>query len=176
VSKKRFGVPSNLFIVGTMNTADRSIALLDLALRRRFNFVELMPDLETLKGKQIVDIALDTLLDHLNRRITALCDRDHQIGHSYLLGVESVERLQFVWYHCIVPLLQEYFYNDGERLRAVLGDKLVALVDVDQSTQRVLGDLYDREKWSYKIVELEDGAFLDALRQLVGGGDQGTGV
>ena len=114
-----FGVPPNLVILGTMNTADRSIALLDLALRRRFTFVESLPDASLLGT--VVGIDLAALLNRLNARIAALLDRDHQIGHSYLLNISDFRSLYSAWYHRIIPLLQEYFYNDGERLKAILG-------------------------------------------------------
>ena len=113
-SGQRFGVPPNLYILGTMNTADRSIALLDLALRRRFTFMELPPNPSLRTTVAGVDLGI--LLTCLNERIVALLDRDHQIGHSYFLSLPAdadAENLRFVWYHRVVPLLQEYFYNDG---------------------------------------------------------------
>lgn len=126
-SGDRFGVPPNLYILGTMNTADRSIALLDLALRRRFAFMEVMPD-ATLLHENIASVDLQKLLERLNQRIAVLLDRDHQIGHSYLINVHDIDGLRFAWYYRIVPLLQEYFYQDGERLRAVLGKQFVTMV------------------------------------------------
>jgi DNA polymerase III delta prime subunit len=163
-SGQLFGVPPNLYILGTMNTADRSIALLDIALRRRFTFVEMMPDpalLGTVEG-----VNLSALLTRLNARITALLDRDHQIGHSYFLDLDTADDLHFAWYRRIVPLLQEYFYNDSERLRAVIGDKFMRTVTIDDSTSRALGDLYDAEQAKYEIRVMESGEFLDALREL----------
>jgi len=163
-SKETFGVPENLLILGTMNTADRSIALLDIALRRRFTFVEQMPDPSLLKSVDGVD--LSALLDQLNRRITALLGRDYQIGHSYLMGIETVEALHFAWYRQIMPLLQEYFYNDWERLKAVVGDRFVRLIAVDESVQQALGDFYDAES-QYEIQVYDaDQEFLDALIQI----------
>ena len=106
-SGKRFGVPPNLYILGTMNTADRSIALLDIALRRRFRFLELLPDATLID--EIAGINLQFLLEQLNHRITALIDADHQIGHSYFMNIDSTDSLHFAWYHQIIPLLQEYF-------------------------------------------------------------------
>jgi MoxR-like ATPase len=120
-SGDRFGVPKNLLILGTMNTADRSIALLDIALRRRFTFVEMPPRPELLAGKVIGGVPLDALLERLNRRIAVLLDDDHRIGHSYLMGVDDVPSLRFAWYRRVVPLLQEYFHGDAERLRLALG-------------------------------------------------------
>ena len=165
-SQKRFGVPPNLYIVGTMNTADRSIALLDLALRRRFTFIEVMPDPLLLPTIEDLDLDLDRLLINLNQRITALIDRDHQIGHSYFLGVNDVAYLHFVWFQRIVPLLQEYFYNDGERLHAVLGPDFVRQVEVNSATQQALDQVYDVETARYEIARLEGEDFIAALRRL----------
>ena len=166
-SKNRFGVPDNLYILGTMNTADRSIALLDLALRRRFSFVEMMPDpslLGSVKG-----ISLSALLTRLNERIAALLDRDHQIGHSYFMGAQDqdVGALRFAWYHRVVPLIQEYFYNDGERLRSVLGNDFMKALDIDSRTKKTLGDLFDPENPQYEVKKLDDEKFLEALTRLM---------
>lgn len=92
-SGERFSVPPNLYILGTMNTVDRSNALLDLALRRRFTFVELMPYTPLLDVVEGID--LSALLTRLNQRVTALVERDHQIGHSYLRNIENIEELRF---------------------------------------------------------------------------------
>jgi 5-methylcytosine-specific restriction protein B len=166
-SGHRFGVPSNLYILGTMNTADRSIALLDLALRRRFTFKEMPPDPSLLSPVAGVD--LSRLLTRLNERVVALLDRDHQIGHSYFLSLDGNARgtdLQFIWYHRIVPLLQEYFYNDGERLHAVLGDDFVKLTEVSNDTSLALGDCYDSEAKRYEIVKRAGEEFISALQKL----------
>jgi hypothetical protein len=162
-----FGVPPNLYILGTMNTADRSIALLDIALRRRFTFMEMMPRPSLLTT--IAGIDLKRLLTKLNSRITALLDRDHQIGHSYFLGIDEndLDGLHFTWYHRVIPLLQEYFYNDGERLKVVLGDDFLQRVEIGAATQAALGNLYDAEQSNYEIILLEEESFLNALRSLV---------
>ncbi|WP_237698658.1 AAA family ATPase [Pyrococcus yayanosii] len=124
-SGEPFAVPPNLYIIGTMNTADRSIALLDVALRRRFAFLEIEPRPEKLKDKSIEGINLKELLEKLNLKIEAIKDRDHRIGHSYFLKVEKLEDLHFVWYYEIIPLLMEYFYNDWEALAWILGDGFI---------------------------------------------------
>ncbi len=167
-SPKPFGVPSNLVILGTMNTADRSIALLDLALRRRFTFVELMPD-PSLLGT-VSDVNLPVLLTRLNQRVTALLDRDHQIGHSYLMGIESTDELRFAWYHRVVPLLQEYFYNDGERLKAVLGAAFVSEQKQDGKLFDAPPESFDADAPRYDIRQFDgdDQGFLNALRTLSG--------
>jgi len=120
-SKQTFSLPNNLYIIGTMNTADRSIALLDTALRRRFEFVEMMPD-PSLLNNNMDGIDLGKMLTVMNERITFLLDRDHTIGHSYLLTVKTKSELASVFKNKIIPLLQEYFYTDWEKIRLVLGD------------------------------------------------------
>jgi 5-methylcytosine-specific restriction endonuclease McrBC GTP-binding regulatory subunit McrB len=120
-SKKDFSVPSNLFLIGTMNTADRSIALIDTALRRRFEFIEMMPKANLL-SEDIEGINLRTLISIMNDRITFLLDRDHMLGHSYFLKVTSKDELAKVFKNKIIPLLQEYFYGDWEKIQLVLGD------------------------------------------------------
>ena len=120
-SKKSFGVPDNLYLIGTMNTADRSIQLLDTALRRRFDFVEMMPEPEhPLICEDVEGVKCREMLKAMNGRITALLDREHQIGHTYLLEVDTMEKLSFAFQNRIFPLLQEYFFDDWSKIRAVL--------------------------------------------------------
>lgn len=124
-SGKDFGVSDNVYLIGTMNTADRSIALIDTALRRRFSFVEMQPDSATLTNVLVDGIDISEILDTLNKRITVLLDREHTIGHSYLLPLKAdptIERLAAIFENTIVPLLQEYFYDDYEKIQLVLGD------------------------------------------------------
>lgn len=122
-----FGVPSNLYIIGTMNTADRSVEALDTALRRRFVFEEVMPKPELLDRILYDGFNLREVLETINNRIEALLDRDHTIGHSYFIKLKSgnTEGLSNVFKNNIIPLLQEYFYNDYEKIALVLGKGFV---------------------------------------------------
>ena len=124
-SQQLFGVPDNVYIIGTMNTADRSIATIDTALRRRFRFKEMLPDAEVLKGIVVEDISISEMLVRMNKRISVLYDREHTIGHAYFIPLKensTVEQLAEIYENAIVPLLQEYFYEDYEKIRLVLGD------------------------------------------------------
>jgi MoxR-like ATPase/uncharacterized short protein YbdD (DUF466 family) len=153
-SKTRFGIPPNLFVIGTMNTADRSIALLDIALRRRFGFIEVMPDYavleETLTSgdpamQEVFTIAVNALRD-VNARIIKNYDRNHQIGHSYLMKLrdcttrdEAVEALQTTWECEIIPLLQEYFYDSPQKFRECVGSD-TAMPDDGEEFVRALSE------------------------------------
>ena len=131
-SGKPFSVPDNLYIIGTMNTADRSLATMDTALRRRFDFVEMMPTPDLLENKAVNGIDLTELLKTLNQRIEVLYDREHALGHAFFMPVkqlidsgkdeEAFSELVSVFKNKIIPLLQEYFFEDWQKIRLVLGD------------------------------------------------------
>ncbi|WP_051197429.1 McrB family protein [Butyrivibrio sp. MB2005] len=128
-SKTPFSVPDNVYILGTMNTADRSIALMDTALRRRFDFVEKMPDPGLLRGITVSDgntsVNVEELLRVINQRIEYLFDREHTIGHAFFMKLRdnpSLKTLSDIFKNNVIPLLQEYFYEDYEKIQLVLGD------------------------------------------------------
>ena len=127
-SKKRFSVPSNVYLIGTMNTADRGLVHIDAALKRRFGQYELMPDIDQIDAK-VGRVHLGKLLDTLNQKIIAVKFRDNQIGHSYFMKnknpITTVEELQFAFAYDIVPLLKDYFYDDDKILHTILGDEFI---------------------------------------------------
>lgn len=160
-SGDEFGVPRNLYIIGTMNTADRSIALLDTALRRRFEFVEMMPD-SSVVDRDVGGVNLRALLEAMNDRIRFLMDREHQIGHTYFLGVDDLEGLKRIFQKQIVPLLQEYFYDDWAKVDAVLAwNGFVTTL----KCPRELGgkDLVDDDRDAYEVLPFGD-ATWDAAK------------
>ena len=134
-SQKPFSLPSNLYIIGTMNTADRSIAILDTALRRRFVFKEMEPDVNVIrKENEFIgsDLNIANLFEKINQRITGKLDRDHRIGHSYFLNVNDLKQFWIVWYYQIIPLLMEYFYNDPDSIAEIISEAFI-----DKKTSQV---------------------------------------
>ena len=130
-SQERFVVPENLYIIGTMNTADRSVEALDTALRRRFSFEEKMPDLTELSA-DVDGINLRLLVGKINERLEILLDRDHTIGHAWLMGCKDLGDIKDVFQNKIIPLLKEFFYNDYGKIGLILGE---AFFDEGKSTK-----------------------------------------
>lgn len=126
-SGDNFSVPNNVYIIGTMNTADRSVEALDTALRRRFSFVEMQPDPNELS--EVEGVKLKELLKTINQRIEMLIDKDHQIGHSYFIGIQNLEGLKRTFKDKIIPLLEEYFYRDFGKIGLVLGGEFIKLAE-----------------------------------------------
>lgn len=161
-SGEAFGVPPNLYILGTMNTADRSIALLDTALRRRFVFEEMMPDpSHHLIPWDVEGVNCRELLKGMNRRIAALLDREHQIGHTYLMNVSTLGLLRNTFQTQIMPLLQEYFYDDWERIRAVLNNNEF-IQRSDPPEELIDSGLVDSNRRMYELLPASDSRWVDA--------------
>ncbi len=160
-SGEEFGVPKNVYIIGTMNTADRSITSLDTALRRRFEFVEMMP--KPSKLSKIEDIDLQELLKAINTRIEYLLDREKTIGHAFFIGIDSLDDLKKVFQNKIIPLLQEYFYNDYALINAVLNDNGMIFEDKKDDKYLQKKNLYnvDNERNIYTIAPFDDEIWND---------------
>lgn len=179
-SQDDFGVPGNLYIIGTMNTADRSVEALDTALRRRFSFKEMMPKPELLESKIIGGIKLSDLLDTINKRICVLKDREHQIGHSYFMNCETEQDLKNVFKDKIVPLLQEYFYGNYAYIGLVLGDGFVKNDKFTSNPSFAKLDGYSFEsdnETAYRLLteeEWKDLIIKDALQTLMNKKNDGS--
>lgn len=155
-SKKEFGVPKNVYILGTMNTADRSITSLDTALRRRFEFIEMMPDPSVLSDNY-KDVNLQELLKAINTRIEYLLDREKTIGHAFFIGVENLEDLKKVFQNKIIPLLQEYFYNDYALINAVLNDNgILEKQDINSNYLKSITEFIESDRVIYKFSDSKD--------------------
>ncbi|HAR88022.1 MAG TPA: hypothetical protein DDY36_07065 [Ruminococcaceae bacterium] len=181
-SGKPFSVPSNVYIIGTMNTADRSIALMDTALRRRFQFVEMMPNTDILRNigaDHIDDLDVAKMLDVINERITFLYDREHTIGQALFTKLKdnpNIETLASIFRKSVMPLLQEYFYEDYQKIQLVLGDNgktesshkfiIDEKVKVKSIFKGYVDDVVDLPEYKYTINE---SAFmnLEAYKEII---------
>ena len=174
-NKEKFGVPDNVYIIGTMNTADRSVEALDTALRRRFDFIEKKPDYELDQLQyEVANYSLAEMLRTLNRRIEKLLDKDHQLGHSYLLNVgESIDALKLVFKNKFIPLLQEYFFGDYSRLGLVLGEKFFMPVAEDDNLFAAFRDVDTTDfinRPTYQLRDLDlmsDDEFEEAIHVMM---------
>ncbi len=162
-SKEEFSVPSNLFIIGTMNSVDRSIALIDLALRRRFRFQRMNP-LPDLVPQEIGGIKLREIYQELNRRISVLLGEDYQIGHSYLMNINSLSDLRSVWFENILPLIQEYFFDDWNKMKALVPQFIESS---DVSGIKDLG-LVSTSSTRFTSSSGDDSDFADRFKRLEG--------
>lgn len=151
-SKEAFAVPANLMIVGTMNTADRSIQLLDSALRRRFRFEELLPNYGVIQNE-----TAKSILKAINARIRCLLDKDHQIGHSYFIDAQNELDIFNAIKNCVIPLLEEYFYNDAQKIRQIFNEKdnsetnfYITDAEAQDALEKMQND-YDDEKEFYML-------------------------
>ncbi len=159
-SQRSFGVPPNLFIIGTMNTADRSIQILDTALRRRFTFIEMMPKPSHEKISTDLDgINCQKVLESMNRRIFGLLDRERQIGHTYFFDVTTTKQLADVFQNRIIPLLQEYCFDDWSKIRVVLGNN--AFVQESNIREQSLNEYRDSEIKYYERLPANDEKWKD---------------
>ncbi|MYD62333.1 MAG: AAA domain-containing protein [Gemmatimonadetes bacterium] len=164
-SQDSFGIPDNLYIIGTMNTADRSIAPLDTALRRRFDFIEMMPDSKHVSDN-IDDVDCQKLLNAMNDRIRLLLDRERQIGHTYFMNVKRIkgngeESLAATFKNKIIPLLQEYFYDNWEKIDLVLNcNGFIDKTSIDSNLFKN-SDLIDEERKIYELLPDDDGKWED---------------
>lgn len=185
-SKESFGVPPNLYIIGTMNTADRSVEALDTALRRRFTFREIQPQSIVIREKGYLSksngvltignsqIDLSQLLDTINERMEYLLNKDHLIGHSDFMKVTTAKDLQHVFQRKIIPLLEEYFYGDKGKLQLVLGKGFVtepnhsANTDIFADSEYDISMHEDRKIWAIAPKWMESHSdFEKALRRLL---------
>lgn len=173
-SGEPFSVPENLYLIGTMNTADRSLAMMDTALRRRFDFVEMMPRPELFNEVSINGIDLEALLSKMNQRIEVLYDREHTLGHAFFIPVKDLvheqdlafEALKSVFKNKIIPLLEEYFFEDWNKIRLVLGDnqkveRLQFVREEKQSFDSLFGinhnlNNYQQEEKSYTLLPFDN--------------------
>ncbi|MDX6745168.1 AAA family ATPase [Polaribacter sp. PL03] len=169
-SKTAFSVPSNIDIYGTMNTADRSVEALDTALRRRFEFKEMMPDYAVIENKEVEGIELSEVLKTINQRIELLIDRDHTIGHSYFVNVNTLEKLANAFNNKIVPLLQEYFYGDYGKIGLVLGNGFVEIKknDTIDFANFKYDSANDFKIASYELNQVDKNTVIDAVLELLG--------
>ncbi len=157
-SKREFGVPKNVDIFGTMNTADRSVEALDTALRRRFSFVEMQPNPSVLLNSDYQNVDLKRLLETINQRIEVLIDKDHQIGHAYFIHIENLDDLKRIFKDKIIPLLEEYFYGDFGKIGLVLGGSFIYKEDNKAKFPQNLNYENDflEDKKTYRFTDYED--------------------
>jgi len=163
-SKEAFTLPANLYILGTMNTADRSIALIDTALRRRFEFVEVPPEPKRLR--EVDGVNLPTMIETINERLEYLIDRDHLVGHAWFMGCDNLGQVGNVMRNKIIPLLAEYFYDDWNKVRAVLGggDNFVSRKKLNPPPGLEEDGGEDRYRWTVNEPPYSKEAYEDLIK------------
>lgn len=165
-TKSKFGVPSNLYILGTMNTSDRSIASIDIALRRRFKFVEMMPNSDLVAD---FECNFKEIFEKLNNKIKILLDRDHQIGHSYFIKTKYAEAdiniLKEIWFSEILPLLNEYFYCDWEKLKLIIPG-FIKKLDVPETLKNECDDSIYEFKTFDEVADFEKALNQEKFEQV----------
>ncbi len=165
-TKSKFGVPSNLYILGTMNTSDRSIASIDIALRRRFKFVEMMPNSDLVAD---FECNFKEIFEKLNTKIKILLDRDHQIGHSYFIKTKYAEAdiniLKEIWFSEILPLLNEYFYCDWEKLKLIIPG-FIKKLDVPETLKNECDDSIYEFKTFDEVADFEKALNQEKFEQV----------
>jgi 5-methylcytosine-specific restriction protein B len=180
-SKTKFSVPANLYIIGTMNTADRSVEALDTALRRRFSFIEMPSKPYIIKthgsvSEGILDgINLVRLLETINKRIELILDKDHMLGHSYFLRTTNLRELKSVFQNRIIPLLQEYFFGDYGKIGLILGEAFLVLQEASNEQNFFASfENYNMDsalnRRIYRIInvhEMEDSVFKAAVLKIM---------
>jgi 5-methylcytosine-specific restriction endonuclease McrBC GTP-binding regulatory subunit McrB len=170
-SNEPFSVPNNLYIIGTMNTADRSLALMDTALRRRFDFIEMMPDIDLLYDDNgdsitVLNIEIAEMLETMNKRIEVLYDREHTLGHAFfipLIDDPTIENLAGIFKNKIIPLLKEYFFEDWEKIRIILGDDTKSMANqfIQENTNNL--DIFsDTVKTKYRLNDVKSYSLNDS--------------
>ena len=183
-SQTLFSVPANLYILGTMNTADRSISLMDTALRRRFQFVEMLPDADVLRSinaDRVEDLDVALMMEKMNERISYLYDSEHTIGHAFFTKLSkpelrNIETLKSIFEKSIIPLLQEYFYEDYQKIQLILGDNaktddsLKFIIDEEVEIKNIFkGNAVDVDDLPDKKYKINSTAlqYLDSYKQII---------
>jgi Cdc6-like AAA superfamily ATPase len=155
-SRREFGVPKNLSIIGTMNTADRSVEALDTALRRRFTFLEMRPDVSKVEPEVVEGVNMKKIFSAINDRLEQLLDLDHCIGHAYFMGIQDLEGLKSTFKNKILPLLREYFYGTPSKIGMVLGDRFVCRKTLPYKVMPGMWDLDGTdEKEVFEFVDID---------------------
>ena len=174
-SKESFSVPNNLYIIGTMNTADRSVEALDSALRRRFSFREMMPDKQVIVPKEVEGIILPQLLESINQRLEVILSKEHTIGHAYLIGINNIADLKHAFNNKIIPLLKEYFYGDFGKISMVIGSDFVNKNTVLKWSRSLFMSGYTEmieeyaeiKPWVFADIEkMKDDEFVEAVKKI----------